>query len=1494
MSAPQIVYFDIFLNNVITHTGYKKYNTFEIKTDYVKTFLNDVLKPKLIGTTINEKIIDDIFTHSSDQNNLVNLVKYINDLPEECTVWMNMYGYTEANPTDKLVIFPIGYSSTANTIHITAEGFRQVLQYIKPSIRIFITIDAWFGGSLGFLRFLYNGTNTLNPYIHNPHYGFPRVYADVVILASSSMNDSHSESDSIQANTLSQQHPTYIEYDINGFYKRSYDNTIPFFTYSMVEAFNYILNKTNRVPTVFDLYFEILKLYDMLSRADSSMKQTYPVIVSERALDLQKYVFNIYEGDKVVAMSSEALIQSPGVRLVPNSYRDEEPKKTLIGSANLENIEAFRAVKEDAADDKELAIVNVDRTLFRYLIYRMIEESDIAVLSVFLDSIVTNYINPDDTANALKEELYRHTGYTGTTNLQNPKVKSDIKSICSSAYSDLSRKLGRLKPADLDWHERANVYSVRYAILSQLTLLYKIDNMRGEQFIKFEKSSPILRKSGGWSDEYNRLPLYEDPSTLFFTLHTASNTSNLSTTLENFNFSVSTHMHELMINSNNLFDLQNTITSAIADINVLHKALPGVYRVQRLLEKSSVLDSYVLRDDGIPQYNSGLQSMGWTVCEMNTYDEDIDYHYLLKVSLDTSAFIHKKIIKELYLDCDLYPPKGAPFPLELYDLAEHLPDSLPNAKVSYYHNANSNTLLKNSFYFSNINDGNCVDSSNTDLFLMAVHHPTSNLLSPIESSYADFRVTVANMSNVFLDLDTDREHFQEELNFNIQMLAVIRSNIDQVYNQYIVDRVKENTTKEPASDTIDHIDFSKHVLRFHKNIVDERDPYLLKNPPFENFNQNNTANFTLAKSNVFTFFDSPSEPFNKHIEDFQFALTIDTGTFYDLSNLFYTPMNTFSDLYSVKSNNSLFISWRDDRNLFPIYSNQYKSLEYSNMLLTIPFFHDNSGGASSDIRTALKVNKMEPDYDNFNSRINISNFEYIAHDQSLETYIQELRTDSKFLANNMSNTQRFRFETNLGYQSDSGTTDVWEPLSNITAETFRFPYYKCYTIPKDNRRAPVDLKVDFNGSNYIFNSNCEMFWYDANTYDSLLELRDGTNTLSLRAKTAAANMTEGTKSNIFYIGGIPEGDGNVRALFDFESSEIADILHMDQEIVTLCNLTYFDSNYSAEPAMTAHEMFLSMSHRGFSNLVFNKSFDLNTDLYDSPARAASTDFRQYQLGYSSDPNLYMWYSNTAANGADLSFQLSNSRSYSYESSDFYDPNSHINHMAIATNGDKKSRVRINTDSRSSAGSNVFMVLNTQIDATQYVYQLYNRDSIALNLTRPGSYMIDQTHYLSVSSIPSYPLVLPPEIGHTNSITYGSESNFDLNYNHSSGIFRTLAFELDTEQGTPQNTIRIRFGLIGEHLKFSVKPVRNYKMDMQVDQRVEIESSTEHHLFVSFYNKTLPSKILFAVCVETEMLPTGSELVTLGTLYYKIENYSLLYISDASIESDTFPYQTDLY
>lgn len=173
-------------------------------------------------------------------------------------------------------------------------------------------------------------------------------------------------------------------------------------------------------------------------------------------------------------------------------------------------------------------------------------------------------------------------------------------------------------------------------------------------------------------------------------------------------------------------------------------------------------------------------------------------------------------------------------------------------------------------------------------------------------------------------------------------------------------------------------------------------------------------------------------------------------------------------------------------------------------------------------------------------------------------------------------------------------------------------------------------------------------------------------------------------------------------------------------------------------------------------------------------------------------------------------------------------------------------------------------------------------------------MIDQTHYLSVSSIPSYPLVLPPEIGHTNSITYGSESNFDLNYNHSSGIFRTLAFELDTEQGTPQNTIRIRFGLIGEHLKFSVKPVRNYKMDMQVDQRVEIETSTEHHLFVSFYNKTLPSKILFAVCVETEMLPTGSELVTLGTLYYKIENYSLLYISDASIESDTFPYQTDLY
>jgi guanyl-specific ribonuclease Sa len=2138
------------------------------------TYFTNTVKRHLQG--IDVKVLNNLFSYvGSEDEKAKHFIKTVNSYPDKSTVWLHMYGRSREKTDKSDVLFKFNaYFS------ITGKGFRHMLKYIKSSIRILITIDAYFGGGIGDLKFLYNGTNSLNPYIGNPDSGDPRVYANVTVIAASAVYDTATRRTvgdldyRIYLNTEGTNRYTHIngENDDDGDYNPIlFPSNTTLFTYALITSFNYILNKTDRIPTVFQLYFEIIRFYtycikntsDPISSIYPIRNDKYdlwPVIMSEHAVDLNQYILDIYDQDSIVPVISEGLVQASSITFVPNSYEDNDPNKTQIVCVDLPNFEAIRARRHDTGI--EIAIINgPDIDLFKYFIYL----ESVSGSTYFLDETLLTALNKINTDNNLNYSItatdtavfmpllneINQAAVLLINHVITVSIQVILNNICQQTHRYINNKLSLLKSTKPLWYESADVYVLNSFKMEKLVILSKIETVDGIQFVQFDHSVPRLTGQANMTG-YQKIPYKSDTSSMSYSFIT-NNIDAEPYSLKNFpEFKLNIDLKEVILHSNNYVDVKNYIRTQVTDIDIFNITNQTYYNVQSTLEKASVLDTYVLPSDKVPTYNSGMKSMGWTVCDLNRYDEDIYYFYLLKVSLDTSEFVNKKIIKQLYMNCDLYPPLGAPFPLQIESLNEKLeyapykaPGPPPESELLYYHNARSNTLMQNSFYMSNIYNDQIIASSNTDLFLMALKHPTSNLFSPIESSSAEFRVSVTNMSNVFLDLKTGTEHFQDDLNFNIHMMARFSNegNSLPATSEKYINNVKYSTTKYLDSELVKDIDFSKHVLKFHDGIFDENDPYFDdKNLPFENFsarktdsvsftdstrslssttvtqyeavNPDNTpnlstsiatfnesittlidsryailsefddlnrfldqevvtdttqsaaaaswnksvvmikfvlnnvtlkdlittitttylndiydlgyvrsqaiinildtcanaespatgvkkiafvntlnvlinkislrfndiksaTNFYTISTNFFTnthivqglyFFmenlaktisssssidissythstsftseqltsiseryetithfisnyriqktfqtmpatipnnahldnletlfstdfatagdflecythyttDSPSLPSQsrpndaihfeenivvKHtelytsstyninhilresttynllfeytklslqlsrtklinfyktllyynsiaytpgtiyesnegliqaaihefeeqftpptdvynlsssgsqftasvhtdvysiniglssqrrsldlsidgilftntentaylakqltrmktyvnntnipdsienirtvarnyrivVEYFSQAVTqlvisdhtvkntisvdyfnnynynkadstamrsnvetiielftsatqddninidlthlsvtelsgsvpisavltiintinvnyfsdtggpstlktlddmyddmqaiekiarcsrayhtvqimkeaysvrpnVDVGTntyiasvfdppganqydkpikdfdfvmenpeelsLYNLSNLLYTPMATFSDLYSVKSNQHLFVSWTDDRNLFPIDSNQWKSPNYSNALLHIPLLK-NAASPWLNISTKMKVNNIERTSSEEKAMLNVSNLDTISTNSELMDYLNELKESSGMVSENMSNTQRFQFSAPIEYENNAAANvSIHTPLSNITAESLQFPYYKCYTIPDSSSRDPVDLRVTFGGENIVFNSNSEMFWYDSDAYKSLLELRDTSNTLSMYAKTSTRSMFEKTKSNIFYIGGMPTGTGDINTIFDFESCENADILHMEQEIVTLCNLTYFGSNYSRVPALTAHEMFLSMKHTGFSNIVFNKSFDLGTDLYNDMRLAGSEHFVEYSFDpTTNDSNLYMWYSNTANQAMDFSFALSNNGnggssldSYAYSDSRFFDKDTLINHIAIATNQENTARVRINADPSISGGSgwidsNIFMQLtypNTPpfLNQDQFIYPLYNsNDCFNFNLTSnlDAGYSPPYEYF---SSENGQELTLTPFTLNTYVVeAVSSDPPFDYNfvknivtnspcsleYNDRSCVFRTYGLRFRYDLSSVEFNMKIK-NLKGNNLKFAIKPIRNYIATLQVDQRVDV---VNNELFVRFYNTVgvggYSGVLNFSVCIETEFIPVSKKYVKLGELEVSCSSplNPRATINTDYLESDTFPYATDLY
>jgi hypothetical protein len=992
MTTPKLVFIDCSLidstsgassGQVYDYSSYYDTTSSSDPGTYVKNFFKNVVQSELSG--IPTEIWNNRITSVSDEQScfkyqgasiagdatgkLRDFVNKINALPDNSSVWMNMYGrtrpniyqdtvtYPDSNPNSILIDFCSDSGSgsgSGSDIIINSEIFRKVLQYIKPSIRIFISIDAFFGASLGLLKFMYNGTNTLEPYIHNPNAGFPRVYADVIILASSSIYDYMNLPPNTQYTTNSSAyHTNYRNYydpipnpeekeskfnkylftdtsDLstpNTYYTADGGKDIPFFTYALVQSFNYLLVTTKRVPTVFNLYFEILNFYNSYKSTEASFTsdvryyinysttitntklKAYPVIVSERAVDLNKYVLDIYNSDSTVNIPSEGMILPSVIHLVPNSYKDNDPKKTLISSIDLDNLSAIRAVPyENSPSEDEKAFVKDDRLLFRFVVYYdFIYDSS---LSGFKSSLTTNWTFEDSLFNELVEDynnLFDPDPYIDIGTTISGTTLENLQNMCYSSMKELYDTLNKLKPGhDMWWRNTDAVKQMKSLKLYKLTVLSAIESVTGLQFFQFDQTVPVLSTDKTWlKTDYAKQPFIVDPSTSMFTL-IRKNQQDTNYTIEDAKFNLNANLNEIMLNSNNIFDVENRLITTITDIQITLDGAP--YTALNVVESYPALNTYILPTDKIPQYNSGIKSLGWTVCDLNTYEDNIYYNYLFKISLDTSEYINKKIIKELYLDCDLYPPKGAAFPLELVSLIDHTnspySDTSTCADVLYFHNAGSNTFLSNNFYFSNINNGNYISSSNTDLFLMALEHPVSNQFSPIQNSTADFRVTVTNMSNVFFDLDTQTEYFQKNLNFNIHMIGRISNDFDEVYATYIqnienmIEVAKYSTTKYLDPEKIDNIDFSKHLLQFHDKIIDEADLYFDQQKiPFENFdsaqehhgsievseNVISSARFDVA---TVTALSSESTEFNTSI-----AIR---GNYYNLFDKLRSYFNTYS------------------------------------------------------------------------------------------------------------------------------------------------------------------------------------------------------------------------------------------------------------------------------------------------------------------------------------------------------------------------------------------------------------------------------------------------------------------------------------------------------------------------------------------------------------------------------------------------------------------------
>ena len=213
---------------------------------------------------------------------------------------------------------------------------------------------------------------------------------------------------------------------------------------------------------------------------------------------------------------------------------------------------------------------------------------------------------------------------------------------------------------------------------------------------------------------------------------------------------------------------------------------------------------------------------------------------------------------------------------------------------------------------------------------------------------------------------------------------------------------------------------------------------------------------------------------------------------------------------------------------------------------------------------------------------------------------------------------------------------------------------------------------------------------------------------------------------------------------------------------------------------------------------------------------------------------------------------------------------------------------------------------------QFIYPLYNsNDCFNFNLTSnlDASYStLPQNEYLGSGTsdeLTFTPFTLNTYVGDAVSsdppFDYNSAKNpvinspCSLEYNDRSCVFRTYGLILSTSSTSVEFSMKIK-NLKGNNLKFAIKPIRNYINTLQVDQRVDV---VKNELFVRFYNNTggvgESSTEIFncSVCIETEFIPVSKKYRKLGELEVSC-SISGTTLNTNYLESDTFPYATDLY
>jgi hypothetical protein len=207
---------------------------------------------------------------------------------------------------------------------------------------------------------------------------------------------------------------------------------------------------------------------------------------------------------------------------------------------------------------------------------------------------------------------------------------------------------------------------------------------------------------------------------------------------------------------------------------------------------------------------------------------------------------------------------------------------------------------------------------------------------------------------------------------------------------------------------------------------------------------------------------------------------------------------------------------------------------------------------------------------------------------------------------------------------------------------------------------------------------------------------------------------------------------------------------------------------------------------------------------------------------------------------------------------------------------------------------------------QFIYPLYNsNDCFKFNLTSNYD-ETEPTQYLN--SLSSTPFTLNTYVDNAVSsikyFNYDSTKNaltpISLEYNDRSCVFRTYGLRLATTNPSCEFNMKIK-NLKGNNLKFAIKPIRNYLATLQVDQRVDV---VNNELFVRFYRNNpydsegvggFPGILNFSVCIETEFIPVSKKYVKLGELEVSCSlSPPPETINTDYLESDTFPYATDLY